>query len=61
MLEFKKSILTKVSFDPELFEKELRKAVRWVQPAEITELEDWCYKQFDETFKPILNKVFTVS
>lgn len=58
MLEFKKNILTKVSFDLELFEKELRKAIRWINPTEVTELRDWCYNQFDENFNPILNKVF---
>ena len=61
MLEFKKSILTKVSFDLELFEKELRKAVRWIGPSEIIELRDWCYNQFDENFSPIFNRVFSIA
>ena len=58
MLEFKKNILTKVSFDLELFEKELRKAIRWVNPSEVHELREWCYSQFDDKFGPILNRVF---
>ena len=58
MLEFKKNILTKVSFDFHLFEKELRKAIRWVSPSEVAELKSWCYQQFDEQYQPIFLKVF---
>ena len=58
MLEFKKNILQKVSFDLGLFEKELKKAVSWVQPQEVSELKSWCYEEFDETYKPIFDRVF---
>ena len=58
MLEFKKKILTKVSFDFELFEKELRKAIRWVTPTEVAELKAWCYQQFGEQYQAIFAKVF---
>ena len=58
MLEFKKNILTKVSFDMTLFEKELRKAILWVKPAEVLELKTWCYQQFDGQFKLIFARVF---
>lgn len=39
MLEYAKLILEKVSFDPYLFEKELRKAVTRLCPAELKELK----------------------
>lgn len=41
MLEYYKSILGKVSFDPILFRKELRKAFRNLRGAELIELRDW--------------------
>lgn len=58
MLEFKKNILMKVSFNHELFEKELRKAISWVSPTEIAELKAWCYDSFDDQFKVIFIRVF---
>ena len=58
MLEFKKEILTKVSFDLVLFEKELRKAVKWVSPTEVKELRSWCYRKFGQRYTFIFEKVF---
>jgi hypothetical protein len=40
-LDYYKLILDKVSFDQNLFYKEYRKAVRNLQPHEITELDNW--------------------
>jgi len=58
MLEFKKEILQKVSFDKGLFEKELKKAVDRTHLHEMSELRIWCYSEFDESYKPILDRVF---
>jgi len=58
MLEFKKEVLQKVSFDPVLFEKELTKAISWMQQDEVDELKIWCYQKFEQDFKSILDKVF---
>ncbi len=58
MLEYFKTILSKVSFDRWLFEKELRKAIRALVPAEIVSLRDWCYDQFGQLYESILNKCF---
>jgi len=41
MLEYSKVILDKVSFDPQLFRKELRKALRFVSRDEAIELIRW--------------------
>ncbi|QJX49155.1 hypothetical protein HMJ29_03350 [Hymenobacter taeanensis] len=58
MLEYAKTILLKVSFDKILFEKELRKALRMLVPAELLELKSWCYQQFSTVYRRILNRVF---
>jgi hypothetical protein len=46
MLEYTKLILEKVSFDRRLFEKELRKAIRYLIEPEVRELERWCLERF---------------
>ena len=59
MLEYAKTILLKVSFDKILFEKELRKALRMLTPAELAQLRVWCYEQVSRLDYRILNRVFT--
>jgi hypothetical protein len=59
MLEYAKTILLKVSFDKILFEKELRKALRMLVPAELAQFRVWCYEQFSRVYHRILNRVFT--
>ncbi|MCP4520675.1 MAG: hypothetical protein GY827_03100 [Cytophagales bacterium] len=58
MLEYKQRILRKVSFDLELFEKELTKATKWLAVAEVEELRRWCYQNFGERYTDILNRCF---
>ncbi|MCC2548447.1 hypothetical protein LJY25_18515 [Hymenobacter sp. BT175] len=58
MLEYAKTILLKVSFDQILFEKELRKALRMLVPDELVQLKEWCYNQFSNVYRRILNRVF---
>jgi hypothetical protein len=58
MLEYAKVILPKVSFDKNLFRKELVKCLNWVEPAEIHELRDWCYENFKNQYPGILDEVF---
>lgn len=58
MLEYFKIILSKVSFDRRLFEKELRKAIKSLIPAEIMILKDWCYKKYGDRYQPILQECF---
>ncbi len=41
MIEYTKMILSKVSFDPSLFAKELKKAVDRLLPYEVEELKVW--------------------
>jgi len=52
MFELSKIILQKVSFDHELFKKELGKAIKWLQPTnEVKKLYFWCIEKFDGSFK----------
>ena len=58
MLEYFKSILSKVSFDKKLFEKELLKARKQLVSEELKTLKEWCYEQFSEIHGAILNRCF---
>lgn len=59
MLEYFKTILSKVSFDKRLFEKELRKAIKALVPDEILLLKEWCYEKFGRKYRPILAAYFS--
>jgi hypothetical protein len=58
MLELCKEILTKVSFDRILFQKELVKALKWLQSEEIDSFKDWCLKTFGKKYPDILKVAF---
>jgi hypothetical protein len=58
MLNYFKSILTRVSFDAKLFEKELLKAIKSLVADEVMELRTWCYATFGDSHGLILNKCF---
>ena len=59
MLNYAKEILSKVSFDAQLFEKELKKMLKALIPKEIQELKQWCYATFGHIYRPVLNRCFT--
>ncbi len=61
MLEYFKTILSKVSFNESIFEKELNKAVQSLVEDEVIKLKSWCYDQFGEIHHIILNKQFSIS
>lgn len=61
MLEYVKTILTKVSFDAALFEKELRKGIDLLIRDEIDELRTWCYATFRQEHQQVLQRCFTFS
>lgn len=58
MLEFVKTVLMKVSFDKELFRKELIKGIKWVGPRERALLLAWCLTTFGQTHQDIIKEVF---
>ena len=57
MLEFSKKILSKVSFDKNLFKKELLKSVRWVSKKEVITLKIWTLSTFSQ-YKNTILEVF---
>lgn len=60
MFELTKNILVKVSFDPQLFQKELNKAIRWMSNSEeVQRLREWCIKEFGTLYPSIVHKAFT--
>jgi hypothetical protein len=50
MLEYCKTILEKVSFDPKLFEKELKKSKKWLLKEEFAHLKKWVRERFGYKF-----------
>ncbi|OEK03240.1 hypothetical protein BFP97_17675 [Roseivirga sp. 4D4] len=61
MLEYFKIILSKVSFDKKLFERELRKAIKSLVEDELNELKNWCYAQFGKVYGPIIDRQFVLT
>jgi hypothetical protein len=59
MLKYVKTILTRVSFDALLFEKELRKAIKLLVKEEIEELKIWCYENFKVQHEAALVRCFS--
>ena len=58
MLEFAKKVLQNVSFDRDLFRKELRKAIRFMGRQDSLVLYTWCILNFGEKYKDIIVQVF---
>ncbi|MEY4433661.1 MAG: hypothetical protein RLZZ44_1795 [Bacteroidota bacterium] len=58
MLDYTKSILERVSFDPVLFYKELQKAIKTLLPYEIEQLREWLLRYTNE--KPELKSCLLV-
>lgn len=54
MFRYTKSVLERVSFDVNLFTKELQKAIQYLLPFELEELKRWFY-EFTKN-KPELKK-----
>ncbi|OEK05826.1 hypothetical protein BFP71_06820 [Roseivirga misakiensis] len=61
MLEYFKLILSKVSFDKRLFERELRKAIKSLVEDELKELKNWCYTHFGQVYGPIIDRQFVLA
>ena len=57
MLEFSKKILSKVSFDKNLFRKELRKSTVWLNKKEVITLKIWALTTFSQ-YKNTILEVF---
>ena len=57
MLEFSKKILRKVSFDKNLFRKELQKSTMWLNKKEVITLKIWALTTFSQ-YKNTILEVF---
>jgi DNA topoisomerase VI subunit A len=58
MLELCKEILTKVSFDQVLFQKELKKSLKWIKKEEVDGFKKWCLSTFGKQYPKILKLTF---
>jgi len=58
MLEYTKTILHKVSFNRELFGKELRKSLKWLKKEEVIALQAWCLLTFGDTYGDVIQQTF---
>lgn len=58
MLELCKEILTKVSFDKVLFQKELSKALGWIKSEEVEGFKSWCMNTFGSKYPKVLQLAF---
>ncbi len=58
MLEYTKTVLKKVSFDKDLFNKELSKSIKWLEENDIHELKHWVIENYYHLHKEIINSIF---
>jgi hypothetical protein len=58
MLRYTETILQKVSFNKELFKRELIKAVKWLQEEEVPQLKAFVVLNFGNTHYDVINEVF---
>jgi len=61
MIEFTQKILKAVSFDKQLFQKELNKALKWITDAEETrKFQEWCIVEFGAKYPKIIKSTFSI-
>lgn len=58
MFELSKKILRNVSFDKDLFQKELTKALSWLKPQERVMLHAWCMRNFGLNYGALIKDVY---
>jgi hypothetical protein len=58
MLRYTETILQKVSFNKELFRKELKKSIKWLKKEEVVLLKAWVIINFGNTYYDVINEVF---
>ncbi|MFN0049894.1 MAG: hypothetical protein ACKVOU_12295 [Cytophagales bacterium] len=58
MLEYSKIILKKVSFDPQLFQKELQKSIHWIKKNDRKILLNWCLVEFGNRYSQTIINCF---
>ncbi len=58
MLKYTEIVLQKVSFNKELFNKELRKSLKWLKNEEVKVLRSWCVMNYGNTYGDVIFDVF---
>jgi len=58
MLKYTETILQKVSFNKDLFRRELKKSLKWLKKNEINALKTWCVLNFGAIYMDVINEVF---
>ena len=58
MLKYTKTVLQKVSFNKDLFNKELRKSLKWLKRDEVIILKTWCIINFGYIYNDVITEVF---
>lgn len=58
MLEYTKTILSRVSFDKFLFKKELEKSLNHLEPKEMHKLKLWLNQKYNRTHPEIIEEYF---
>ena len=58
MLKYTMTILQKVSFDKDLFKRELRKSLKWLKRDEVLALQAWCAINFGVIYSDVISEVF---
>jgi len=60
LLEYSKLILERVSFSPELFQKELQESIDVLKPQEIISLRTWCISEFGKKYPDVMVNAFQI-
>jgi hypothetical protein len=58
MLKYAEIVLLKVSFNRDLFKKELLKALKWLKQDEAQVLKTWCIINFGADYLDVINEAF---
>lgn len=58
MLDYTETILQKVSFNKDLFRKELIKSIHWLHKDEVTALKAWVVLNFGSKYFDIIKDTF---
>ena len=59
MLEYTKLILKKVSFNRELFSRELKKSIQWLKKEEVILLQSWCMITYGDIYGDVIRESFS--
>lgn len=58
MFKYIQNILEKVSFDKDLFKKELRKSIKHLGRKELIALRIWCLAKFGHLYQDVIVETF---